>query len=329
MDIYFGIRVSIGRIDLSAMAEEGFVDISQGQDGGLLKKILVEGTGDETPLAGSSVDVHYTGTLHSDGSKFDSSRDRPGSFKFEVGVGQVIKGWDQGILTMKRGEKCILRCRSDYAYGKHGSPPKIPEDATLNFEVELFDWKEKVKSPFEMTPEERREYATKMKEGGNAALKLGDFATAVNRYEDGVEYITYDENSDHGGQDHGDHGGAPCSGHGEGKSGAAELSDEDKILAIALLNNCAMARLKKQDFDEAKFDCIKALQYDPKNVKATFRRAQAEFGLGNFTACQEDATKTLELDPSNKEAEALKKNAIVKEKTAKKQEKAMYSKMFG
>lgn len=272
------------------MAEDGFVDISKEQDGGLLKKILVEGKGEDTPSPGSNVDVHYVGTLHSDGSKFDSSRDRPGSFKFDVGVGQVIKGWDQGILTMKRGEKCILRCRSDYAYGKHGSPPKIPEDATLNFEVELFDWKEKVKMPSEMTADERRDYATKMKEAGTEAFKQGDFATAVNRYEDGVEYITYDPNSDDHGHGH-SHGGMPCSGHGGEDSGhgedkTVELSDADKLLALALLNNSAMARLKNKDPEAAKFDCTKALQFDPKNIKATFRRAQAEFDLHNFKAAQ-------------------------------------------
>ena len=311
------------------MAEEGFVDVSKEQDGGLLKKILVEGKGEDTPSPGSSVDVHYVGTLHSDGSKFDSSRDRPGTFKFEVGVGQVIKGWDQGILTMKRGEKCILRCRSDYAYGQNGSPPKIPGDATLNFEVELFDWKEKVKTPAEMTPEERRDHATKMKEAGTEAFKQGDFATAVNRYEDGVEYITFDPDSDDG---HGhSHGGMPCSGHGDAadKTEPVELSEADKQLALALLNNCAMARLKNKDPDAAKFDCTKALQYDPKNIKATFRRAQAEFDLHNFKACQEDVARTLELDPSNKDAEALKRKAADAEKKEKKQEKAMYSKMFG
>ena len=56
-------------------------------------------------------------------------------------TGQVIKAWDQGVATMKRGELCRLICRSDYAYGDGGSPPKIPGGATLIFEVELFDWK--------------------------------------------------------------------------------------------------------------------------------------------------------------------------------------------
>eukprot|EP00931_Biecheleriopsis_adriatica_P059118 TRINITY_DN3531_c0_g5_i1.p1 TRINITY_DN3531_c0_g5~~TRINITY_DN3531_c0_g5_i1.p1 ORF type:complete len:315 (+),score=95.41 TRINITY_DN3531_c0_g5_i1:44-946(+) len=299
-----------------ADVEEGFVDVSEAKDGGLLKKILVEGKGDVTPPPGSSVEVHYVGTLHSDGSKFDSSRDRPGNFKFDVGVGQVIKGWDQGIRTMKRGEKCILRCTSDYAYGDHGSPPKIPGGATLNLEVELFDWKEKVKPAGQMTPEERREYASKMKEQGTEAFKQGDFATAVNRYSEGADYITFDPNGD----------------DFDGESGGdAELSEEDKTIAIALLNNCAMARLKvgTDEAMGAKFDCTKVLKYDEKNVKAFFRRAQAELALHNFKACAEDAAKVLELDPSNKEAEALKKKAADSEKREKKQEKAMYSKMFG
>lgn len=325
-----------------AEIEDGFVDISADKDGGLLKKILVEGAGDECPPVGSSVEVHYVGTLHSDGSKFDSSRDRPGNFKFDVGVGQVIKGWDQGICSMKKGEKCILRCSSDYAYGDHGSPPKIPGGATLNFEVELFSWKEKVKTAGQMTYDERVSHAMKLKEQGTEAFKVGDFATAVNRYEDGVEYITYTKFSHgHGGHGH-SHGGAPCSGHGDedddddddmghGHESKAEvtLGEEDKKLAVALLNNCAMARMKAGDAELAKEDCDKVLGYDEKNVKAMFRRAECNLKIGNFAGCVADAEKTMELEPGNKAAEALKLKAAHEEKAAKKKEKAMYSKMFG
>lgn len=84
--------------------------------------------------------MHYVGTLE-DGTKFDSSRDRDQEFNFKLGMGSVIKGWDKGVATMKKGEKCILKCRSDYAYGEQGSPPAIPGGATLNFEVELIHWK--------------------------------------------------------------------------------------------------------------------------------------------------------------------------------------------
>jgi len=117
------------------------VDISD--DGGLCKRILTQGEPDSgTPFEGAEVQVHYVGTLLSDGSKFDSSRDRPGNFKFKIGQGQVIKGWDKGVATMHKGEKAELFCRSDYAYGDSGSPPKIPGGATLKFEVELLSWAE-------------------------------------------------------------------------------------------------------------------------------------------------------------------------------------------
>ena len=76
--------------------------------GGCLKEILSEGAGD-VPNAGDEVRAHYTGTLL-DGTKFDSSRDRGTEFKFTLGQGQVIKGWDLGFASMKLGEKAVLTC---------------------------------------------------------------------------------------------------------------------------------------------------------------------------------------------------------------------------
>lgn len=318
--------------------EEGFVDITENKNGGCLKKILVEGSGDESPPVGSHVSVHYVGTLHADGSKFDSSRDRPGTFKFDVGVGQVIKGWDTGICSMKKGEKCILRCNSDYAYGDHGHPPTIPGGATLNFEVELFSWKEKVKEPYEMSPEEKQEFATKQKEIGNAAFKKEDWSSAIEGYEEGMRYIMAnddDDDDEDGGHDHGhSHGGKPCSGaHGgdddEDAPAPKALSDSEKVLAIALLSNCAAAKLKINEPSSAVEDCTKAIKIDPTHVKTVFRRAQGHLALGSYAACVEDGKRVLELDSTNKAAEQLIKKAELEERNAKKKEKAMYSKMFG
>ena len=83
--------------------------------------------------------VHYTGTL-TNGEKFDSSRDRNRPFKFRIGQGEVIRGWDEGVARMSKGEVAILTCSPDYAYGDDGHPGVIPPRSTLIFEVELIDF---------------------------------------------------------------------------------------------------------------------------------------------------------------------------------------------
>uniref|UniRef100_A0A8C8HHT9 peptidylprolyl isomerase n=1 Tax=Oncorhynchus tshawytscha TaxID=74940 RepID=A0A8C8HHT9_ONCTS len=105
-----------------------------------LDLVKQEGTGTELPMTGDKVFVHYVGTLM-DGTLFDSSRERGEKFSFELGKGQVIKAWDLGVATMKVGEISQLICKPEYAYGTAGSPPKIPPNATLVFQVELFEFR--------------------------------------------------------------------------------------------------------------------------------------------------------------------------------------------
>jgi FKBP-type peptidyl-prolyl cis-trans isomerase len=95
------------------------------------------GTG-TTAHVGDRVSVHYVGTL-TDGSKFDSSRDRDRPFEFVLGRGQVIRGWDQGVEGMRVGEKRRLVVPPTLGYGVRGAPPTIPSNATLVFDVELLN----------------------------------------------------------------------------------------------------------------------------------------------------------------------------------------------
>ena len=102
---------------------------------GLQIEKLVEGNG-AMPKAGEQVTVHYTGWL-TNGKKFDSSVDRGQPFVFTIGRGQVIGGWDQGVATMKVGDKVRLTIPPELGYGARGAGGVIPPNATLIFEVEL------------------------------------------------------------------------------------------------------------------------------------------------------------------------------------------------
>ena len=106
---------------------------------GLMFVVTKEGQGNK-PVRGNLVKAHYTGMLMN-GQKFDSSVDRGQPFEFRVGTHQVIAGWDEAFLDMKKGEKRTLIIPSKLGYGDAGSPPVIPPKATLVFDVELIDYK--------------------------------------------------------------------------------------------------------------------------------------------------------------------------------------------
>jgi peptidylprolyl isomerase len=111
---------------------------AQTTDSGLMYEVVTKGSGDSKPSPGDTVSAHYTG-MFLDGSKFDSSVDRGDPIRFPVGTGRVIKGWDEALLDMTKGEKRILIIPPQLAYGARGRGP-IPPNSTLVFEVELLDF---------------------------------------------------------------------------------------------------------------------------------------------------------------------------------------------
>mmetsp|Transcript_17221 Transcript_17221/g.41474 ORF Transcript_17221/g.41474 Transcript_17221/m.41474 type:complete len:469 (-) Transcript_17221:142-1548(-) len=277
------------------MSEE-WIDLTG--DGGILKKIIAEGEGDEKPEPNFQVEAHYTGTLESDGSKFDSSRDRGQAFTFSVGVGQVIKGWDQGFATMKRGEKAILKCRSDYAYGDGGSPPKIPGGATLLFDVELLDFYPKKKEPWEMSTEEKLETAISGKSVGTEAFKSKEFRKALREYEQSASLVEDVE------------------------------GDEAKALRIACLANATQCYMNLKEWAEAVSTATKVLGEDGSNVKALFRRGTAHMNNGSLEEAKSDFAVALENDPNNSDVKKQMQVLRTKMQEAKKKEKAAFGGMF-
>ena len=114
------------------------IDISG--DGGICKRILHAGDPSSgVPFSGAEVHIHYVGTLLSDGTQFDSSRERPGDL-FVLGKGRVLPGLEQGVATMLVGERAELFCRDDYAYGEDGVEDTIPPGASLKFDLKLLEW---------------------------------------------------------------------------------------------------------------------------------------------------------------------------------------------
>jgi peptidylprolyl isomerase len=250
----------------------------------------------------------YSGTLSSDGSKFDSSRDRGKTFKFTIGQGMVIKGWDEGFASMKVGEHAVLKVRSDYGYGDSGSPPKIPAKAELLFDVELLGFKEKPKERWEMSPEERIAYATKIKEEGTAFFKTKTFDKATAKYEEAALFAVDED----------------CTGD--------DVPEDERPLYISCWSNAAMCYIKLKEWADAIRACNHVLEIESEqksNIKALYRRGLARIHLGLHKEAKADLMEAYGIDKANKDvrkALAQLKEAVAE---AKKKEKAAFGGMFG
>ena len=292
------------------MSDEGYIDVGTAQDGGIMKKITQEAPegAKGPPPNGYEVTAHYTGTLEKDGSKFDSSRDRGKPFKFTIGKGQVIAGWDQGFASMKVGEKALLKIKSEYGYGASGSPPKIPGGATLIFDVELLGFEEKQLAKWEMTPEQRLAHANKLKAEGTVLFKAKSFAEASQKYTLAANYAV-----------------------GEGITGD-DIPEDERPLFVSSLSNAAMCLIKTKEWPEAIHACNQVLEIESEattNIKALFRRGTARMHVGLMKEAKEDLMAAYNCDNANKDVRKALQELKTKLAEQKKKEKAAFGGMFG
>ncbi|KAL7976416.1 hypothetical protein Chor_015480 [Crotalus horridus] len=361
-------------------AAEG-LDITAKSDGGVLKVVKKEGTGTECPMIGDKVTVHYTGWLL-DGTKFDSSRDRKDKQKAsddstslpelaETTFSQflikwsrrelceVIKAWDIVVGTMKIGEVCQIVCKPEYAYGSAGSPPKIPANATLFFEVRLTCTLDQ----FEIEGRhgdrvfDQRALQFEVGEAENYDLPPGLDKTLqkMEKLEEAVVYLK--PNYGFGSL------GKPKfqippdadlqyeiklkSFEKDGKYKQATLqykktvswlehetglSDMEKTksrdLRLAAHLNLAMCHLKLKEYSQVLENCNKALELDCNNEKGLFRRGEARLAINDFELARADFQKVLQLYPSNKAAKVQLTMCQQKIREQHEREKKMYANMF-
>lgn len=272
----------------------------------VLKKILKEGEGYESPNDGAVVQVKMTGKLQ-DGTVFVKKGHNEGPpFEFKVDEEQVIDGLDRAVKTMKKGEIAQVSIHPEYAFGSPVSQQElatVPANSTVYYEVEMVSFT-KEKESWDMNTPEKIEAAAKKKEEGNALFKARKYERASKRYEKAAKFIEYD----------------------------STFSEEEKKQAQTLkitcnLNNAA-CKLKLEDYKQAEKLCTKVLELDSNNVKALYRRAQAYIKLVELELAEIDIKKALEIDPENKEVKM--EYRVLKEKVReyKKKDAQFYGNMF-
>jgi peptidylprolyl isomerase len=228
-------------------------------------------------------------------------------FKFTLGLGMVIKGWDEGFASMKIGEQATLKIRSDYGYGDSGSPPKIPPKAELLFDVELFGFKEKPKERSQMSTEERLTHANKLKAEGTEKFKSKLYLEAIVKYEDAAAFSV-----------------------DEGTSGN-DIPVEERPLYVSCWSNIAMCYINLKEWTDASHACNNVLEIESEgeNIKVLYRRGLARMRLGLYKEAKTDLMTAYKIDNSNKEvrkAISQLKEAIA---ASKKKEKAAFGGFLG
>ncbi|EUD64865.1 peptidylprolyl isomerase [Plasmodium inui San Antonio 1] len=276
------------------------------EDGGVVKTILRKGDeGEENvPKKGNEVTVHYVGKLESNGKVFDSSRERNVPFKFHLGQGEVIKGWDICVASMTKNEKCSVRLDSKYGYGEEGCGESIPGNSVLIFEIELISFREAKKSIYDYTNEEKIQAAFDLKEQGNDFFKKNEINEAISKYKEALDFFIHAEDWD------------------------GELSEKKKNIEIICNLNLSTCYNKNKDFPNAIAHASKVLKFEKNNVKALYKLGVANMHFGFLEVARENLYKAASLSPNNVEIRNSYDACLNKLKEARKRDKLTFGGMF-
>ena len=261
------------------------------EDEKVIKYILKYGT-DELPKKGEIIKAHYTGKLL-DNTKFDSSYDRNTAIDFVLGENKVIKMWELAFASMKKGEKAIIIGSSDYGYGINGSPPIIPSDASLHFELELIDFKTQQNDILKMSYDEKIEKMMEYKNKGIVLFNNKDIYDASNNFIKSLEY----------------------------------LCDEKHEEKINILNNLSICMGKLNSWNNSLIYSMEAFKINNRNMKVLYRVALSYFELKEYDECMNICKKSLELENTNI-INVLYKRCVKCKNNELNKVKKIYSKMF-
>lgn len=208
-------------------------------------------------------------------------------------------------MEMKKGEIAEISLASKYAFVEETALPlaTVPAGADVIYEVELVDV-ENPKTQYDLTVPEKLDLAKTLKEKGNSAYKGGKYIRAISKYEAALKPIEYDKNFDE------------------------PLKKESKEMKRMIWLNIAAVALKLGEYNKVISNCEKALEHDPNNIKALFRRSQAYMHQSYFVEAERDIKLAHSLEPNNRDVIAQYKKLRQWMKTSSKREAEMYSTMF-
>jgi tetratricopeptide (TPR) repeat protein len=225
----------------------------------------------------------------------------PAVLEFVAGNGEVCDALECAVAEMKKGEQAVITAvAADAKEARLGLQGVQDGQVVLTVELQNFD---KGKEMWDMSEEEKLEYGSARKEVGSALLKAGRLNMALQRYKKVSDMFSYVDNF------------------------KEENKEKAKALKLACESNKAVVYLKLTRWSEALSTCNTVLTDDKSNIKAYYRRAQAHLNLKNFLDCIADCKKVVELDPSNKEARTLLKQAQAGQKEEDKKAKGLFANM--